>query len=182
MNRLSLLICIICCLLCLNTYAQTIDVVTDQEADLEFTSSCSCCDGHYSDFDFWVGEWNVFDQSGKQVGVNIIKKLIDQCVLEENWNGYSGNVGMSMNYFNSVDSLWHQNWVDNTGFILKLSGSLVDGVMIMKSELLEGRYQQYYNQISWEPQEDGTVLQKWEMYSKDDELLKTLFVGSYKRK
>lgn len=39
-----------------------------------------------SQFDFWVGEWDVIVK-GKPAGVNRIEKILNGCVLQENWKG-----------------------------------------------------------------------------------------------
>ena len=45
----------------------------DLEAQQE-ESICPCCSESHSEFDFWVGDWNVYDIEGKQY---------DNCILQE---------------------------------------------------------------------------------------------------
>lgn len=42
---------------------------------------CDCCTENYNQFDFWLGEWNVYNENDKLVGTNIITKDYDNCVL-----------------------------------------------------------------------------------------------------
>ncbi|MCH2578907.1 MAG: hypothetical protein MK003_11205, partial [Pseudomonadales bacterium] len=51
------------------------------------------CEGlnGFSDFDFWVGEWEVFDSStGAKVGEETIQKIESGGMLLEHWRGVSG--------------------------------------------------------------------------------------------
>jgi len=48
---------------------------------LNFTQEdCPCCTEYHQQFDFWVGEWNVYNVEGIQVGENQILKLEDGTV------------------------------------------------------------------------------------------------------
>lgn len=145
--------------------------------------SCPCCSEFNNQFDFWVGEWEVYDTTGNKLGENSISKLEDNCILNEHWIGGKGYSGRSYNYFNRTDSTWNQLWIDNTGSHLELKGNLVDGRMVLKSELLKGQQVDwYYNQITWTPLPDGTVEQLWEIYSNDNTLIMNAFKGIYHRK
>ena len=146
-------------------------------------SDCACCDPVHAQFDFWVGEWTVTNVNGNQVGENSISKMDGNCMLMERWKGGSGVTGTSMNYFDKTDSTWNQLWVDNQGTILKLKGELISGKMVLKSDLARGpQGGTYYNQITWTPNEDGTVTQLWEIFNQEEELIQTLFKGIYRRK
>ena len=82
---------------------------------------CKCCGDEYRQFDFWIGDWMVFDTTGKLVGNNQIVLLEDHCVLQENWkSGDSKYSGTSYNYYDNTDETWNQLWLDNQGGILKL--------------------------------------------------------------
>lgn len=77
-------------------------------------------DPEYRQFDFWIGEWEVYAKSGKKAGDSKIELILDSCVIIENWksssarNGffYSGN---SFNTYNTATKQWQQTWVDNMG-------------------------------------------------------------------
>lgn len=146
-------------------------------------SDCACCSTAYQQFDFWLGEWTVYTKDGNKVGENSISKIEDNCIMTEHWKGAKGLNGTSINYFDRADSTWNQTWVDNKGSVLRLKGELVEGKMVLKSELLKSpKGDEYYNQITWSKNEDGTVTQLWEAYAPGGALLKTLFKGIYHRK
>jgi len=47
-------------------------------------------------FDFWVGQWDVFGPAGKKVGENKIELIADGCALLEQWSGNGGVTGKSL--------------------------------------------------------------------------------------
>lgn len=147
------------------------------------SKSCACCTDNHSGFDFWEGDWNVFDTLGNQIGQNTIIKLEDNCILQETWRGGSGSNGSSYNYFNRQDSTWNQLWIDNSGNQLILKGHASENKMTMESELIPGKKIDFYkNQIVWTANIDGSVTQTWNILSKENKLLQTVFTGIYKRK
>jgi len=146
-------------------------------------SECACCTEAHKQFDFWVGDWIVSDTLGNMVGENLITKLEDDCILSEHWKGAQGGTGSSYNYYDKSDSTWNQLWIDNSGNVLKLKGHFKSEQMVLKSELQKGvKVDWYYNQITWTPNEDGTVSQLWEIYDNNDTLLQTAFLGIYQRR
>ncbi|MEO0571778.1 MAG: hypothetical protein AAF039_08735 [Bacteroidota bacterium] len=143
---------------------------------------CNCCSDSNQQFDFWIGDWIVKDTTGTVVGENRISKIEDDCVVLEQWKGNGGSTGTSMNYYNKLDKTWNQLWVDNQANILKLKGDFTSGEMVLKSDLIKGDKGDYYNQITWSENKDGTVMQLWEVLDVSNNPLKTLFLGIYHRK
>lgn len=145
------------------------------------TDSCACCFGHYRDFDFWIGDWVVYDTSGTEIGENLILSLQDKCAMQENWKS-ANSTGTSYNYFNSIDSTWNQVWIDNQGGSLVLKGSLQNNSMVLRSDLVKTPRAEYYNKVSWTPMEDGSVLQLWVFVDENDTVLYEAFRGKYVRR
>jgi len=134
-------------------------------------------------FDFWLGEWEVFNPAGNKVGENHLIKQYENCLIQENWVSQGANRGTSYNYYDPNDKSWHQLWIDNQGGILNLKGQFKEDRMVLKSESIKGRNGTIiYNQISWIDNPDGTVSQIWEVYNEKDELVNTVFHGIYKPK
>lgn len=145
-------------------------------------SNCACCTPEHAQFDFWVGDWEVFNEKGEKVGENLIEKLEDNCILSENWTGENGGSGKSFNYYDPENETWNQLWISNTGNILKLKGKAFENEMILKSEISEGEKGEYYNQITWTKNPDGSVTQLWEIYDKRGNLLNNAFKGIYRKR
>jgi tetratricopeptide (TPR) repeat protein len=91
----------------------------------------------YSEFDFWVGEWEVFNQQGQKVGENQIQKIMRGCLILENWKSVSGSKGSSMNYYDPSSNSWKQNWIDENGQIIWYSGNVRDNAMHFEGEFID---------------------------------------------
>jgi hypothetical protein len=142
----------------------------------------NCNSQKYNEFDFWIGSWEVFSEDGKILGTNTISKAYDNCVINEAWVSSNKNRGTSINFYDRNDNSWNQIWVDNSGNVLRLKGALQNGVMVLKSELKKGKQGNFYNQISWTPNEDGSITQLWEIYSEKNIKISEAFKGIYKKK
>ena len=88
----------------------------------------------YRQFDFWLGEWNVFDKAGNPVGTSRIERILNECVLLENWKGQGGGEGKSFNTWNPGQKRWEQFWVDAQGVPIFFSGTLVQGEMRFRAD------------------------------------------------
>lgn len=145
---------------------------------------CDCCSEQYQQFDFWLGEWEVFNPEGKKVGENKILKLHDNCVIQENWTSVGQHTGTSYNFYNKNDNSWNQIWIDNSGKVLKLKGIFENNKMVLKSEKIKSQDTDSYftNRIIWTKDTTGNVNQKWEIIDDDEKVLKVVFDGIYKRK
>jgi len=145
--------------------------------------SCACCTEDHKAFDFWIGDWTVYNSEGDIIGANKIVKKQDGCVLQENWTSSNQtNTGTSYNFFDSTDNIWNQVWISNTGNVLKLKGNLNSkGEMVLKSELVEDSKGDYYNQITWSKNKDSSVTQKWIIIDENGDILRDVFSGIYRR-
>ena len=142
-------------------------------------SDCDCCTHDHNAFNYWLGEWDVKDSTGVLIGKSSITMSLDNCLIEEHWQGVSGNNGKSINYYSAKDSLWHQVWVDNSGQELILSGRGEEDVMMMESEILQGENGNYRNQIVWIQRDAFTVEQYWFIIDLEGNILQQLFFGIY---
>ena len=144
--------------------------------------NCNCCSEPHKAFDFWIGEWEVTNPDGSKAGTNLIEKIQDQCILQENWIGASGNTGTSINFYNLKTLQWEQLWIDNSGTHLKLKGNRTEDQMILSSdEFKHTDGKNYVNRITWTKNSDGTVRQLWEVLEKG-EVVNTAFDGLYTKK
>jgi len=77
---------------------------------------CSA-DPRQRDFDFWIGEWDVFQNGTEQlVGHSRVEKVSGECALLENWESSRGySTGKSLNYFNALTNSWEQDWIGSRG-------------------------------------------------------------------
>jgi hypothetical protein len=142
-----------------------------------------CDTPKHQEFDFWVGDWNVYSAKGELIGINKILKMQSNCVMQENWESRkSPNKGTSYNYVDVTDNTWNQVWIDNSGYSLVLQGNLKGKSMVLKSELVKGKQGDYYNRVTWTPNSDGSVTQLWEYISPEGKVIQEAFRGIYKKK
>lgn len=87
--------------------------------------------GAASDFDFWLGEWNVSWDEGRARGRNSITKEYGGKVVRERFDGRPGIAlrGMSVSVYREDVDEWHQTWVDDAGNYFALRGGMADGTM-----------------------------------------------------
>ena len=136
----------------------------------------------FSEFDFWLGEWDVHTANGSYAGKNRIEKAQAGCVLVENWVSVTGVPGMSMNYFDISSNEWVQVWSGAGGTQIVIRGGLSD-----EGLLLEGQINYVANGTSapfrglWTPLPDGRVRQFFEQSSDGGETWAPWFEGFYTR-
>jgi tetratricopeptide (TPR) repeat protein len=139
-------------------------------------------DVRFRQFDFWVGEWDVFTARGRKAGTNTIESNVDGCMLLENWHGAGGSHGMSINYFDPVSGTWKQVWVDRGGGNITLEGKLRDGAMHLSGENRSRDGKTELTRGTWTPLPDGRVRQFFEQSKDDGKTWYTWFDGYYVRR
>lgn len=137
----------------------------------------------YRQFDFWIGEWEVFNPRGQKVGENRIEKHDNGCVLWENWTAAGGGgTGHSINYYDHAKGTYVQLWVSSSAGIILADGAFKDGAMRLTGErLLRNGTRQLYRG-TWTPNEDGSVRQFLELSGDGGKTWNVWFDGKYVRK
>ena len=145
------------------------------------------------DFDFWIGDWDVFGPQGKLAGRNTITPMFDGQsggMVHEHWHGNGGLEGRSINGYDASRDCWHQTWMDSTGGVLLLDGGLQDGAMVLVGRAPSGDDPTVVDtqRITW-TQESGPegpdrteVRQVWESSSDDGQTWEVAFDGRYRRR
>lgn len=138
----------------------------------------------YQQFDFWVGEWNVFAPNGKQAGTSKVERLLDSCVLLENWYSAGGSSGKSFNAYNAAKARWQQYWVDNSGGVTEyLNGRFENGSMIMETEKMPLANQTFrIMRMTFTPISKDKVRQHGQSSTDGGQTWKTDFDLEYRRK
>ena len=92
-----------------------------------------CSVSEASQFDFWVGEWNLYSND-TITGTNSISKIMGGCTLQENFNSPKTNyTGKSWSVYNPLTKSWQQTWVDNMGGYIALTGSFENNRMTLST-------------------------------------------------
>src|ERR1044071_982161 len=93
--------------ICLNSFGQT-------------SNQPPCSLPQASQFDFWVGDWNL-TWSDSLHGTNHVDKIFGNCTVHENFTDPNTNfLGQSWSVFNANYKMWQQTWVDNQGGYIAL--------------------------------------------------------------
>lgn len=127
----------------------------------------SCQSPEYRQFDFWLGDWEVQNPSGKVVGHNLVTRELDGCLIVEHWNDAANkNLGSSFNYFDTRDKKWHQLYISNSGNagdFPVMSGEFHDG----KMQLTTGPHDGPVSRWTWYVVSPGHVRQMAEQIQPD---------------
>jgi len=137
----------------------------------------------YHQFDFWLGEWDVYKYGTETLaGKSHIESIIDSVGLLENYTVVKGKyVGKSLNKYNPAKDRWEQYWIDNTGLTLFLCGKIVNDKMVL-DDVEYGDAKNGLNQIVWEKMKNGSVRQTWNISKDVGKTWAMLFDGEYKRR
>jgi len=104
-------------------------------APTDSPTAASCAAPVYRQFDFWVGDWDAFDVgSPTKVAHARIDRILDGCVLREDYQGADGHKGQSFTIYDAARKVWHQSWVTNRGELLVIEGKSEAGEMVLTGE------------------------------------------------
>ncbi|MEO7532059.1 MAG: hypothetical protein ABIS69_11625 [Sediminibacterium sp.] len=139
----------------------------------------------YSQFDFWLGEWEAFGPKGNKGGDSRVEKLLDSCVILENWtSAQAGYSGKSYNTFNMATGKWQQYWVDNKGGVTEyFDGHAEKDKMILQTANLkqpDGSFQ--IMRMTFTKLSEDKVRQHGENSADTGKTWKTSFDLEYRRK
>lgn len=141
-----------------------------------------CTTANDRQFDFWVGDWNVYDPTGKQLqGTNTVTLDLGRCVVHEHWKGTDGSVGESFNFYYPETKKWHQTWVSNAGYLL-LDGGMVGKSMVLTGSRTGRTGRHVIDRISYTPDVGGSVRQIWDLSIDGGKTWKNTFDGKYVKK
>ena len=140
-----------------------------------------CADAVHRQFDFWIGEWEVFAADGSLAGRNRIEKIANGCGLQENWTGARGVTGRSLNAYSAGDGRWHQFWIDAGGLVMHLSGRFEGSTLTLEGVVERSSGPPRRQRLSFTHNPDGTVRQLWHQSSDGGTTWQVVFDGRYVR-
>ena len=147
------------------------------------TQSPCLRDDAFAQFDFWIGDWEVFTAAGRKAGENHITRIENGCLLVEKWTSASGSTGTSMNYYDPSRKLWAQHWVSQDGVIIDIEGALQGNSMVLSGRshyTASGRSASFRGK--WTPLPDGRVRQFFEESNDRGQTWEPWFEGFYVRR
>jgi hypothetical protein len=134
-----------------------------------------CANPAYRQFDFWIGDWDVFEIERPNVVVARarIESILNGCVLHEVYEGLDGHKGESFSIYDVTLNLRHQSWVNNSGYLLTIEGHLqgksmtlegVDHVPNNKLRQVRGEWradEQGAHEVAWRSTDGGVSWVTW---------------------
>ena len=117
----------------------------------------TCAAPEYHQLDFWIGDWDVFDvdNPAKQVARVHVDRILDGCVLREDYQDTEGHKGQSFSIYDASRKSWHQSWVTNRGQVLQLDGGLQGGDMSLSAIELTADGKEKQIRGVWKPVAEG---------------------------
>jgi hypothetical protein len=133
-------------------FCTTLMVILSSTSLSQDSESKPCSYPEAAQFDFWIGKWKVewVDKDGvKGNGANTIKKILDGCVIEENFDGNPGTplIGKSLSVFVPKLKKWKQTWVDNFGSYLDFTGEFTENKMVLSRELMDNEGKKIFQRM-----------------------------------
>lgn len=120
-----------------------------------------CTSEESRQFDFWVGEWEVFPvgKPEQKVADSLIEKLYLGCAIRENWMPLKNTPGGSLNAYNSDEKLWRQTWLDSSGTFADFKGSWNGTAMVLQGVWPQPNAPKQITRMTYTPHADGSVQQ-----------------------
>ena len=130
-------------------------------------------------FDFWLGEWDVaWGEDGK--GINRIERILGGKIIRENFVAPDLH-GMSVSSYDPERKLWCQTWVDNNGTYLDFTGRFEDGKMILtRDAIVRGKVCK--QRMVWYEIQDDKLEWNWERSDDGGNTWRVLWQIHYTRK
>ena len=115
--------------------------------------SAPCAAPEYSEFDFWLGDWDAFDvdNPGVKIARTRVDRILNGCVLGEVYEGTDGHEGQSFSIYDMSRKVWHQSWVTNRGELLVIEGKIQAGEMVLSGVDHPVGVQERHVRGTWKP-------------------------------
>jgi len=147
-----------------------------------------CTTSEQKQLDFWLGEWDLTwpgEKDGQVAhGKNSIRRLLNGCVVEENFDGGESMHlrGMSVSTYVARAGKWKQTWVDNEGSYLDFVGEFKDGQMILARETTDPKGERLLQRMVFKNITPDELDWSWESSRDGGKTWQVLWPINYKRK
>ena len=133
-------------------------------------SPIACAAPLYHAFDFWIGDWDVFEVGNPmKVAHARIDSILNGCVLREDYRASDGHEGQSFTIYDSTRDVWHQTWVTSQGELLEIEGKSENGQIVLsgknqKGEMVRGTWKPVsgeVHEVAVKSGDGGRTWQPW---------------------
>ena len=147
-----------------------------------------CAAPQQKQLDFWLGDWDLTwpgeNGGAPGHGTNSIKRVLDGCVIQENFSGQSSMPlrGTSVSTFDARAGKWKQTWVDNEGGYLDFAGEFSNGQMILQREATRPDGTRIVQRMVWKNITTNELDWSWEASSDAGKTWQVNWPIHYKRR
>lgn len=126
-----------------------------------------CQSAEYRAFDFWLGDWVVYNAKGEKAGESLVERILDSCAIQEHWKSVKGFNGKSFNAFDPATGIWRQTWIDHTGKFMDFRGGFdaAGGFMRITTAPQPENGVEMMHRMTFSPMPNGIVRQLGEQSS-----------------
>jgi ketosteroid isomerase-like protein len=115
-------------------------------------STPACSTPAYHQFDFWVGDWDVFEPGATTSSAHVrVDRMLGGCVLHERYEDTGGLAGESFTIYDAARQLWHQTWVTNNGRLLTIEGTPQSNSIVLAGAYYRDKGQEVRVRGTWTP-------------------------------
>ena len=147
-------------------------------AKSQTVSAAPCSRPEFSQFNFWVGNWELTWNDTSR-GNNNITVEMGNCLIHEHFSDTVNQYfGQSWSMYDTTSKKWKQTWVDNSGEYLDFQGGFENGTMILQRSDINKKGQPVLQRMiffniakntfdwDWESSTDGGVSWKsqWKIH------------------
>jgi len=118
-------------------------------------ASVKCTAPGYRQFDFWLGDWDVFETDSSMSARAHVELIAGSCAVHELYEQNDGLIGDSILSFDPVRKVWQQTWVTNGGTLMVLSGAFKDGAVTLEGEYHSSTGKNLPHRITWKVESSG---------------------------
>jgi len=132
------------------------------------TAALPCTAAEYHQFDYWIGDWDVFDTEAPTGPVQahaVVQPIAGGCALHELYEQNDGLIGDSILSYDAARKQWQQTWVTNRGSFMAIAGKPSDGALILEGEAHLSNGTTVLQRINWKAQ--GVRVRESALLSKD---------------
>jgi tetratricopeptide (TPR) repeat protein len=138
------------------------------------------------DFDYWIGEWDVYQTATKNlVGHSVVQNIAGDCALLENWTSTQAHNGKSFNYYDTTVGKWEQDWLGSGGAgdrARYINGEYKDGVMTFTNETTDANGNKTLSKFQFFNVDKNTVRQYLEKSTDGGKTYQQVYNFTYVRK
>jgi len=151
-------------------YCSVVMMISRRTVFAQDSAPANCGDAAYHQFDFWAGNWDVFDVgSPTKVAHARVDSILEGCVIREDYRSKNGHEGQSFTIYDALRKLWHQTWVTSDGVLLEIEGRFENSEMVLsgknqKGEIVRGTWKAVngdVREVAQKSANDGKTWNPW---------------------